>query len=190
MPVQILFYENISEFQNYFLFIYLQKTEALALSTVVLVLCVLYPILKGNLTFDPIITFKSEQLCRQVGNCLNNTTAAFWLYCMCADLWDKVAETSKQWCETTVRDTQMENDWENWESAMFVMTKNRWLCACQCPYELELLVLLCEYAWMCVQFSDSGTLSLPSFAADYWHYMACGGAPGKLLTPVPALHGF
>lgn len=47
-----------------------------------------YFVLKCCLTFALGIIAPGHQVCRQIGSCLYNRTAAVWVYCVRADLWD------------------------------------------------------------------------------------------------------
>lgn len=115
---------------------------------------------------------------RQVGSSLYNCTAA-----VCVDLRD----CSRERCE---------NVWVvwRWQTDGGDGVKRGWDDRCDDKFRVGLCVqaptppgyfvaLLCECACECVQLCDNSGLSLPPCAADYWCYMACGGAPGARLTP-------
>lgn len=118
-------------------------------------------------------------------------TAAVWVFCECVTC-DIVAERSKQRCENLWArnvDSERQNVWKDWKNkmpAVIKWAKLDWVRA-SVPLSYNCLCFCMKYVRVCVQLSDNSTLSLPPLSADYWSYMSCGGAPGKLHTSVPAL---
>ena len=75
-------------------------------------------VLKCCLTFALGIVAWGHQVCRQIGSCLYNGTAAVWVYCVCADLWD----SNWKRCENV----WVVNRRGGWESKM-MKKKKSWL---------------------------------------------------------------
>lgn len=147
----------------------------------------LHSSLKCWLTSDLSLMARGQQVCRQVGSCLHNHTAAVRVYSIRADLWHSGWKIQTEvWKRLSGLQWDTENVWEGWENKMFVMIKPAWVWLGACK-DLSELKLFSASVWVWVQHSDISSLLLLPLTADYWCYMACGGAPGKLLTPVSAL---
>lgn len=138
--------------------------------------CILFLVWNVALTLWTGHHGRGQRVCRRVGSCLSNSTA---VVLTCEEVRKCLTETRRAKEENVLKRDKPCFDGRLWGLPMRanVLLSSYWT---RCHGKVRVSA---------PSSSDNSSLLLPTLTAVYWHFVACGGAPGRLLAPVWAWPG-